>query len=162
MNPFAEFDLPVHFDINLQELEQVYLAKQALYHPDKHVKALPTEQVLAQKKAICLNQSYGILKNPVTRARALLQHQGIPIPGDNGSTIESPELLMEMMSWREQLAECKSVQACHAFFQEIQKDFETACKAFQLAPAGPQYLRLSYLDKLLTEAKALIHAHSTY
>ena len=100
-NPFALFDLPAQFAIDLDDLQRRYLRRSAETHPDRFVD--PLEQADAADRAAALNDALGRLTDPERRARLLLE-----MAGHRASTDEKtlpPELLMEVMEVRESLEE---------------------------------------------------------
>ena len=57
---------------------------------------------MAVQRAAQVNEAYRILKNPVDRARYLLQLQGIDTEEESNTAMD-PAFLMEQMEWRERL-----------------------------------------------------------
>jgi len=70
MNHFKLLDLEQQYDLDLSTLQKQYLAKQALYHPDR----APSEGERTQNLDISmqLNAAYNILKDDYMRAEYLL------------------------------------------------------------------------------------------
>ncbi|HHH27503.1 MAG TPA: Fe-S protein assembly co-chaperone HscB, partial [Polyangiaceae bacterium] len=57
--------------------------------------------------AISVNEAFRLLRDPVRRAEALLASRDVSV-GETAEPKPSPELLMEMMEIREELAEAKA------------------------------------------------------
>ena len=98
-DPFQTLNMPPRFDLNEAELHAAFIRLSAEHHPDRHTD--PVDQAQAAEKAAEVNQAYNLLRNPETRADALLKLKGGPAKEDDKSL--PPDLLMEMMEIREQL-----------------------------------------------------------
>lgn len=90
------------FSLDLEDLaaRQRELSKQL--HPDKFVGRSVGERRAALGKAIEVNEAQRALKNPLTRAEALLVYLGLDVP-EGAEPRASQELLMETMERREAL-----------------------------------------------------------
>ncbi|MCC7182141.1 MAG: Fe-S protein assembly co-chaperone HscB [Rhodocyclaceae bacterium] len=95
---FGLFGLPRAFDIG-SDLDQRYLRLQSAMHPDRHVQAGDAARRLALQWATRLNEAYGTLRDPLRRARYLLELRGVSI--DEPGTRVASEFLAEQMAWRE-------------------------------------------------------------
>ena len=62
---------------------------------------------MALDKAICVNEAFRLLRDPVRRAEALLSAHEVNV-GETAEPKASPELLMEMMEIREELAKANA------------------------------------------------------
>ena len=71
-NPFAIFDLPVTFNIDLGLLSNRYLELQKSLHPDNFVTADSATQRQAMQKALEINDALKVLRDPVQRAEAII------------------------------------------------------------------------------------------
>jgi len=60
----------------------------------------------AQLQSSVINKAYHTLKDPLSRAQYLLKEQGIQV--NEGDSLSDPELLMEVMEFREELEEAQS------------------------------------------------------
>ncbi|MEI8295053.1 MAG: Fe-S protein assembly co-chaperone HscB [Alphaproteobacteria bacterium] len=147
-NAFAELGLTPTFELSQAELDARYLTLVMGLHPDRFIGYPPTEQAIAETKTAAINQAYQLLKNPASRARCLLESQGIDLEGT-----ESKEVLFEMMELREQLANLKTPEEVKAFAVELQQLFSDACALFAESLSAPDSLRLTYLDKIANEIK---------
>lgn len=105
-DPFALFDLPRTFDVDLKALEKAFLAKARSAHPDFHA-ANSESQTVAVEESSKLNEAYAILKSPIRRAEHLLEWLGGPSSAEVRDM--PPEFLMEVMELREEIEEvCES------------------------------------------------------
>lgn len=96
--------LAPRFALDLEELaaRQRELSKEL--HPDRFIGRPAGERRAALGKAIEVNEAHRALKNPLTRAEALLAYLGLDLPEGQGPKA-SPQLLMETMERREALRE---------------------------------------------------------
>lgn len=93
LNAFSCLHLKEDFDLDLQHLNTTYETLMRCAHPDQWSSALA--QSVALTHASRINQSYDILKNPVTRAQHLLELSGgWPVPQD-------PQLLDILWTYQE-------------------------------------------------------------
>ena len=95
---FDLFGLPRAFDVG-DDLDQRYLSLQSATHPDRHANAGDAARRLALQWATRLNEAYGKLRDPLRRARYLLELRGASI--DELDTRIANEFLAEQMTWRE-------------------------------------------------------------
>jgi len=143
-NFFEYFDQPIQFDVDLKALHQAQIALQAGFHPDRFVTGSDQEKRLSVQKSSMVNEAYQTLKEPIKRAHYLLELAGIE-KNDNQTTNDA-SFLMEQISFREEMGECRTntapldciehltsklKQRALDFSQEFerefkQKDFETA------------------------------------
>ena len=113
------------------------------------------------------------MKSPLLRAQHLLDLQGIKINTDDGDNVKpAPELLMEMMELREQLAEADSEAMAAEAAQDLKTAMARVTQQMQVAFAEKDWqqaaqltMRLRYYGKALEEALArqyhwkLAHGH---
>lgn len=119
-DPFALLGLPQRFDLDPGAIQQAYLAKAALAHPDM---AGDDEDI--ERHAAELNHARTVLSDPEQRARALLAllAQGAPV-GDERTL--PPGFLMEMMELRENLDSVRQDPAAVAAFTQTIQTRRTA------------------------------------
>ncbi len=105
-NYFALFGLPVAYELDEEQLGERYRALQQQLHPDRFSDASDQEKRLSLQASMRVNEAYQVLRDPLTRARYLLDLQtGEPMP-ENENTQDSA-FLLEQMALREALAEAK-------------------------------------------------------
>jgi len=105
-NHFQIFALPVSFEIDLDALSQRYRELQRAVHPDKFASGSAQERRIAVQRTAQVNEAYDTLKQPLNRARYLLQLNGININDETDTTVDM-DFLMQQMEMREQLADIK-------------------------------------------------------
>jgi len=101
---FGLLGLPERFDLDPAVIEQAFFDKSKDLHADRFASAPAAERVAALSRSRALNDAYQVVKKPVARAEYLLARAGVTI-GDNERV--EPELLMEVLELREELAEAK-------------------------------------------------------
>jgi molecular chaperone HscB len=104
VDPFETLGVEPRFDLDLPAVERRHRDLSKALHPDRYTGAPSTERRLALSRAIDVNESLRVLKDPVRRAEALLLRAGAAA-GETGEPKPPPSLLMEMMEAREELAE---------------------------------------------------------
>ena len=90
----------MQFNIDLNRLQKSYRIIQAEIHPDKFVSASQIEKNESLKKSTEVNDAYQTLKNPIKRARYLIQ---INLNSKENNSTLSPDFLMQQMEWEEHL-----------------------------------------------------------
>ena len=103
---FSLFELPSHFQLDSNLLEQKYRALQAQVHPDKFSHLSETERRVSMQWATHVNEGYQTLRSPLNRARYLLSLHGVDTQ-EESNTAMPVDFLMQQMEWRETLAEAK-------------------------------------------------------
>lgn len=103
---FRLFGLPVSFDIDTAQLTSRFRDLQQTIHPDRFASASEQERRLSLQYATRVNEAYRILRDPLERARYLLELKGVAWE-DEQSTLNDPVFLMEQMELREALAEVR-------------------------------------------------------
>jgi len=145
-NNFTLLDMPEKFDIDLQQVEKAYFSKQSRFHPDLFVTASEREKSYAIQHTSQLNNAYQILKDPLKRAKHVLEHYGI----SQEETLQDSELLMEMMLLREAL-ETDREKNLHQIDQKVSLSLTALKQAFDykdFSSAKKQLDRLKYLKRL--------------
>lgn len=167
-NHFELFGLSPAFQIDLTQLEQSYRDIQAQVHPDKHAHLGDVERRLAMQWATHTNEAYQTLRQPLARARYLLQMNGVE--GDEASnTVMSPAFLMEQMEWREAIGEAKAAEALDDLEHldgrlraEMQQRLENLRQALDeqrnFTAAAEQVRELKFMEKLREEIHHALEA----
>lgn len=132
-NSFLIFKIPAAVDIDLTELTTRYRTLVTNHHPDKGGDAITMEEV---------NAAYNILKNPIKRARALVELTGITIADEE--TLTDPTVLEEIFALR--ISDDKNL--IHQKQQEAWKIFKDSIGMGDSAKILKVYWRLLYLDKI--------------
>lgn len=101
---FELFELPVSFDLDLQDLSRRYRDLQAAVHPDKFANTSEHERRLSVEKAAEINDAYQVLKSDQKRARYMLELQSVSFDDEKDTALD-PMFLMEQIELREALEE---------------------------------------------------------
>ena len=158
---FGLLGLPAQFDLDPSVIEQAFFERSKETLPDKFAAAPAAERVAALSRSRAVNDAYKTLKNPVARAEYLLARAGVTI-GSNEQV--EPELLMEILELREELAENRKNAAVVQRLQaEMQKRRDVAVAALpglfvreDLPEIKKQLIVLRYLDRYLEECDAAL------
>ena len=102
-NHFELFGLPTSFRIDADALDRAYRALQAEVHPDRHAGASDVERRIAMQTSTRVNAAYQALKDPIERARYLLELRGIDA-FDETDTKLSTDFLEQQLARRERAA----------------------------------------------------------
>ncbi|MBT3204870.1 MAG: Fe-S protein assembly co-chaperone HscB [Gammaproteobacteria bacterium] len=106
-NYFELFGVPIAFHLDDDVLHSAHLKLQAAFHPDRFINGTELEKRLAVQKAAWINEAYEVLKNPVKRARYMLEVSGLEMNDDHETTSDTV-FLMEQIELREEMDECRS------------------------------------------------------
>jgi len=103
-NPFETLGLAPSFAIDPQRLEQRQRELNRAVHPDRHAGKSSSERRQALSRAMDINLAYRTLRDPTSRAVALLE----VIDGSSDEAASSDlSLLSEMLEQRERLEESR-------------------------------------------------------
>jgi len=152
---FELFELPVSFEIDLQDLSQRYRELQRVVHPDKFVNASDRERRLSVEKTAAINEAYQILKSPQRRARYMLELQSVSFDDEKDTALDSA-FLMEQIELREALSELSQTDDPMASLNNIMADIKKRIATVLLAIA--EGLEQEQLDETQKNSlKQLIH-----
>ncbi len=101
-NHFELFGLTPVFRIDPGRLDAAYREIQDKVHPDRFASGGDAEKRLSMQWATRVNEAYQTLKPALSRARYLLQLQGIEALAE---TAMPPAFLLQQMEWHEAIAE---------------------------------------------------------
>jgi molecular chaperone HscB len=167
-NHFEIFGLEPGFEVDTDQLAERYRELQRAVHPDRFASGTDQEKRLAVQRTAQVNEAYQTLKQPLERARYLLQLNGIDINSETDTTVDA-EFLMEQMELRERLAEIKgesdpqgtlfdlsqTITRKHkAIVEALARDFAQITPD-SLASARENVRKLQFLNKLQQEADQL-------
>lgn len=113
MDPFATLGIARRFDVDLAEAERKHRELSRALHPDRFVGASPSERREALTRAVEVNEAWRIVRDPIRRAEALLQLEGVAVAEDKQPQAD-PAFLMEMLERREALAEARQARDLEA------------------------------------------------
>ena len=106
-NHFDLLGIPVAFRLEPPELERRYRELQSRVHPDRFAAGTDTERRLAMQWATRANEAYRTLRDPVDRARYLLQLKGYDTEEESNTAMPA-DFLMQQMEWREGVSEARA------------------------------------------------------
>lgn len=101
---FELFGLPPAFSLEKDRLEKAYREIQSRVHPDRFAHAGDAERRASLQWTTRVNEAFRVLKNPVARAKHILELHGVDVAFET-NTAMPPEFLMQQMELRESLEE---------------------------------------------------------
>ena len=174
-NYFQLFGLPVAFQLDTEALALRYRDLQRMAHPDRYVGASERERLLSVQQASLINEAFRTLKDPLARARYLLELDGVHL--SDTDTAMPPAFLMEQMELREELDEVRSAAEPFAALDALRDRAEARERGLmeeladlfnggdpEARAAVPELLRkLQFMRRLLEEMdereEDLVHEH---
>lgn len=156
---FGLFGLPRRQDVDTARLESLYRDLQARVHPDKHAHLSNGEQRLAMQWATRVNEAYLTLKDPLKRARYLLQLAGHDAKLETNTAMPM-EFLMAQMELREQVAEAKEsgdAEMLDGLHRKLRKELRVQQGELQAALDGDAFERGGELVRQLMFQEKLLH-----
>jgi molecular chaperone HscB len=102
-SPFEVLGVPLLYALDEHELERRHRDLSRALHPDRYAGRPSSERREALSRAISVNEAFRQLRDPVSRAEALLAQLGRPVSETNQPK-PSPALLMQVMERREALS----------------------------------------------------------
>jgi molecular chaperone HscB len=118
---FELFGLARRYALDAGRLEQAYRDIQAKVHPDRFAHAGDAERRASMQMSTTVNDAYRTLKNPVARAKYLLELNGVDVAFETDTAMPT-EFLMQQMELREQLEEAKDSAALDVLNQKLAED----------------------------------------
>jgi molecular chaperone HscB len=166
---FQLFDLPQSFEVDKTSLMQRYREMQQAVHPDRFVNSSDHERRLSLQYATFINEALRTLKDPLARARYLLQLRGIEWDEEQ-STLSDNQFLMQQMELRESLEEIGSQddpeRAVTALIDEVASLFKDNEKQLiellasqqqeDWMKAKTQVRKMQFLRKMQSEAEGVL------
>ncbi len=122
---FTLFGFDASFTLDREELTRRYRELQKAVHPDRYANAGESERLMAVSQAARINDAFQTLRDPISRARYLLQHFGGNWQDEQ--TIQDKAFLFEQMELREELEGLQSdreLDALEAFAKRV-RDLES-------------------------------------
>lgn len=151
-NPFALFELPVAFDMDLNQLNARYLELQKSLHPDNFVSQDPATQRLAMQRATEVNDALKTLKDPILRAEAIIALNAAELQDLEQRSTQDVAFLMQQLEWREQLETLETQQdegALSDFGKQIAQETQQLLTALSVSLKDQQWATAAQLcDKL--------------
>ena len=140
MDAFDVLGIAPAFDLDAKLLEQRYRDLQRQLHPDKFVQASAATRRESLSRAVGVNDAYRVLRDELKRAEALFVRYGGDL-SERSTNQAEPELLLEVMELREELAATKGSQdsaARERLTGEVQHKNALATEALRQAFAALQ------------------------
>lgn len=170
MDAFDVLGIAPAFDLDPKLIEQRYRDLQRQLHPDKFTQAPAATRRASLSRAVSVNEAYRVLRDELKRAEALFTRYGGQV-SERGAQPAEPELLLEVMELREELAATKAshdtvarerltreVQHKNALATEALRSAFVALSAGQtsaLDDAARALSRLRYYRRFLDEVAVL-------
>ena len=102
-SPFQLLGVPALFALDETELEKRHRELSKALHPDRYAGRPSSERREALSRAISVNEAFRRLRDPISRAEALLSELGREVTETNQPK-PAPALLMQVMEQREALS----------------------------------------------------------
>ena len=167
-NYFELFGIPVSFAIDAGFLMQQYRDLQQAVHPDRFANATEQERRLSLQYATHINEALRVLKDPLERARYLLQLRGVQWD-DEQTTLSDPTFLMQQMELRESLEQVRGstdpLSAIGEILDEVAQLMHDNSQVLEnllnsedrddLEKAKNQVRKMQFLSKMTAEAESL-------
>ncbi len=165
-NHFELFGLSPAFGLETEALERSYREIQAQVHPDRFAHAGDAERRASLQWTTRVNEAYRTLKDPVQRAKHLLELHGVDVAFET-NTAMPPDFLMQQMELREALEEAKDAPRLDALRTELRRSRSTLETEIEqaidrerdYAGAAGLVRKLQFLDKLDSEIAAAYETH---
>ena len=165
---FELFGLAEGFEIDLKVLSSRYQELQKALHPDRFASATEHERRISLQQAAQVNSAFQALKDPLARARYLLELKGLA-SNDETTTIRDIEFLEQQIELREELADIRDASDPLASLLDFMSQVEETDKRcieklkqnFAVADAAALQQcqqtvhQLQFLYRLRQEAEAL-------
>lgn len=156
---FGLFGLPCRQEIDADRLDELYREIQARVHPDKHAHQSDSDKRLAMQWATHVNEAYQTLKDPLKRARYLLELAGHDVRLET-NTAMPVEFLVAQMELREAVAAARAagdIDALDGQHRQLRKTIRAAHAALQAALDANEYERAGALVRQLMFQEKLLH-----
>jgi len=118
---FDLFGLTPKFSLEGEALERSYRDIQSKVHPDRFAHAGDAERRASLQWTTRVNEAYRTLKDPVQRAKHLLELHGVDVAFET-NTAMPPEFLMQQMELREALENAKDPSALDELRKRLRQE----------------------------------------
>jgi len=167
-NHYELFGLPVAFDVDVSALSERYRELQRAIHPDKYASASDQQRRLSVQRTAQVNEAFRTLKDPLSRARYLLQLHGVATDEETDTAMDAG-FLMEQMELREGLQEVRHAADPHReiarllqhidartqeMIEELRRHFADASPE-TLAQARDTTRKMQFIKRLKDEVEEL-------
>ena len=160
-NHFDLFGLAPAYAVEPEALERSYREIQSRVHPDRFAHAGDAERRASLQWTTRVNEAYRTLKDPVQRAKHLLELNGVDVAFETNTAMPT-DFLAQQMELREALEEAKDASSLDVLRSSLLKDKQSLEKAIteaidvkkDYAGAADLVRKLQFLDKLDSEIDA--------
>jgi molecular chaperone HscB len=118
---FSLFGLASAYVLDAVALERSYREIQARIHPDKFVNSGEAEKRASMQWTTRVNEAYRTLKDPVLRAKYILERAGQDV-GFETNTAMPPAFLMRQLELREALEGARDAAALDGLSKQLTRD----------------------------------------
>ena len=158
---FELFGLPATYAVETDRLERSYRDIQSKVHPDRFAHAGDAERRASLQWTTRVNEAFQVLKNPVKRAKHLLELHGVDVAFETNTAMPQ-DFLVQQMELREALEEAKDSAALDTLRRNLLKEKsslegqigESIDKKRDYAGAAGLVRKLQFLDRLDEEIDA--------
>jgi molecular chaperone HscB len=158
---FDLFGLAPAYAVEPEALERSYREIQSRVHPDRFAHAGDAERRASLQWTTRVNEAYRILKDPVQRAKHLLELNGVDVAFETNTAMPA-DFLAQQMELRESLEEAKDASSLDVLRRGLLKDKRSLERAIAEAidvkkdygGAAGLVRKLQFLDKLDSEIDA--------
>jgi molecular chaperone HscB len=165
---FQLFGLARGFSLDVEALEGAYRDIQSRVHPDRYAHAGDAERRASMQWATRVNEAYRTLRNPVTRAKHLLELNGVDVAFETNTAMPA-DFLIQQMELRETLeaaARARDATALERLDADITQSrvsihaqlAESIDVRKDYAGAAGLVRKLMFLDKLESEIHSAFEA----
>lgn len=163
-NHFELFGLEPAYALDGAALEQAYRDIQSRIHPDRFAHAGDAERRASMQWTTRVNEAFRVLKDPVQRAKYLLELKGVDVAFET-NTLMPPDFLMRQLELREALElaaaerDAGALERLRAALRRERRELETELAdridaARDYAAAADLARKLMFLGKLDSEIDA--------
>jgi molecular chaperone HscB len=158
---FDLFGLAPAYALESEALERSYREIQSRVHPDRFAHAGDAERRASLQWTTRVNEAYRTLKDPVQRAKHLLELHGVDVAFETNTAMPG-DFLAQQMELRESLEEAKNAAALDELRKNLRAESRSLEKAIaeaidakkDYAGAAGLVRKLQFLDKLDAEIDA--------
>ena len=158
---FDLFGLAPAYALESEALERSYREIQSRVHPDRFAHAGDAERRASLQWTTRVNEAYRTLKDPVQRAKHLLELHGVDVAFETNTAMPG-DFLAQQMELRESLEEAKNVAALDELRKNLRAESRSLEKAIaeaidakkDYAAAAGLVRKLQFFDKLDAEIDA--------
>ena len=122
-NYFELFSLPVSFEVDKAALAARFRELQRAVHPDRFANASDAERRLSMQLATRVNEGFRTLKDPLARARYLLELNGVEL-NDTDTRLDGA-FLMQQMELRERMDAVRGADDAELRLQRLSDDIRS-------------------------------------